>query len=30
LDYIESIDHELKLGENPIKNPEALEPRQKK
>jgi len=30
LDYIESIDHELKEGENPIKNPEALEPRQKK
>jgi ribosome-binding factor A len=30
LDYIESIDHELKEGENPIKNPEALEHRQKK
>jgi len=30
LDYIESIDNELKKGENPIKNPEALEPRQKK
>ena len=30
LDYIESIDNELKQGENPIKNPSALEPRQKK
>ena len=30
LDYIESIDNELKQGENPIKNPTALEPRQKK
>jgi ribosome-binding factor A len=30
LDYIESIDNELKQGENPIKNLTALEPRQKK